>query len=298
MRHFTLAAAMSAVLAVPASAKSLDEMFPNAADVYVPEALALIQNMDFKQGKITLGNGIAELDVPEGYYYLAPGDARIVLETIWGNPVDMLGLGMIFPASVTPLDAEAWGVDISFDDIGYVSDEDASDYDYDELLETMKKDTREASKYRIENGFGSIELIGWAAQPHYDTVERKLHWAKELEFGGDAENRTLNYNLRVLGRKGVLVQNFIAGMDQVDVVSAALPDIAAMTSFTSGNTYAEFDPEIDKVAAVGIGGLIAGKVLAKTGFLAIALVFLKKFWFLIFIPLVALKGLFTRKKSG
>jgi uncharacterized membrane-anchored protein len=36
-----------------------------------------------------------------------------------------------------------------------------------------------------------------------------MYWAKEINFGGDSEN-TLNYNIRVLGRKGVLLLNFIA----------------------------------------------------------------------------------------
>ena len=43
-----------------------------------------------------------------------------------------------------------------------------------------------------------------------------------------------------------------------------------------GNRYADFVPSLDTVAAVGIGGLIAGKVAAKVGLIAMALVFLKK----------------------
>ena len=38
---------------------------------------------------------------------------------------------------------------------------------------------------------------------------------------------------------------------------------------------------MDKVAAYGIGGLVAGKVMAKAGLFAAALIFLKKFGVLI-----------------
>ena len=46
------------------------------------------------------------------------------------------------------------------------------------------------------------------------------------------------------------------------------------TEFKPGFTYAEFDPELDDIAAYGIGGLIAGKVLAKAGIFVLLL----KFW--------------------
>ena len=68
-----------------------------------------------------------------------------------------------------------------------------------------------------------------------------------------------------------------------------------MTDFTTGNRYEDFKPGVDKVAAYGIGGLIAGDVLAKTGMLAVALLALKKFWFLALVPLVWLKNRFWRK---
>jgi uncharacterized membrane-anchored protein len=194
---------------------------------------------------------------------------------------------MIFPAEITPFHNGSWAVEITWDEIGYVSDENADEIDYAGLLTEMKSDTIAENTWRRENGYQGIELIGWAAAPHYDAAGRKLHWAKELHFEGE-EGNTLNYNMRVLGRKGVLVMNFIAGMEALPDVQAALPEVLAQASFRDGARYADFDPSIDEVAAVGIGGLIAGKVLAKTGLLAMALIFLKKGWILIIIALGAL----------
>lgn len=202
---------------------------------------------------------------------------------------------MLFPADKTPLD-DTWGIEVSFDDIGYVSDEDAGSYDYDELLKTMQQDMQDENEWRRENNYPSLELLGWASPPRYDSEGRKLYWAKELRFDGD-ETTTLNYNIRILGCKGVLIVNFIADMDMLDQVNKAVPTVLEMTNFTDGNKYSDFKPSIDKVAAVGIGGLIAGKVLAKTGLIAVALIFLKKFFFLLLIPLYWLKNLFGRKNS-
>ncbi|TYA89160.1 DUF2167 domain-containing protein, partial [Seonamhaeicola marinus] len=58
--------------------------------------------------------------------------------------------------------------------------------------------------------------------------------------------------------------------------------------------YSDFNPDIDQVAAYGIGGLIAGKILAKAGFFAVIL----KFWKFIAIGAVALFSSFRKKIFG
>ncbi|KMW60134.1 putative membrane protein [Candidatus Rhodobacter oscarellae] len=288
MKQILTAAAMAIAIALGGTApqaKPFEEVFPLLAQTGDPELVEDLKRLDFKQGEVQIGGGIAKLNVdPDRYYYLDGKDARIVLEEFWGNPPNPDTLGMIFPIDATPFHSDTWAAEMNFDEIGYVKDEDAESYDYSELLVEMKKDTRAANEWRVENGYQGIELVGWAAEPSYERAGRKLHWAKEISFTGDPEN-TLNYNIRALGRRGVLVVNFIAGMEQLGEVEQVLPDMLAMIDFADGHRYADFDPGLDKVAAVGIGGLIAGKVLAKTGLFAVALIFLKKFWFLLFIPL-------------
>lgn len=237
-----------------------------------------LNSLNFKQGKVVIGDNLATLDVPEQFVYLDGKDAERVLVEAWGNPPDAEEpLGMILPKGISPLADESLAVTIEYEESGYVSDEDASDIDYNEMLQGMKDDTKEDNKWRAENGYEPVQLIGWASQPRYDANGRKLHWAKELKFG-DSETHTLNYNIRVLGRKGVLVLNFIANMDQLPTIEQNLPAVLAMTEFNPGNRYADFNPDLDKVAAYGLGALIAGKVAAKTGLLAILLVLLKKFF--------------------
>jgi uncharacterized membrane-anchored protein len=149
----------------------------------------------------------------------------------------------------------------------------------------------------VEQGFESIALVGWAEQPYYDAEQKKMYWAKELTFG-EMQSNTLNYNIRVLGRKGVLVLNFIAGMSELEEIKQNRNAVLQMTSFNPGYRYEEFDPQVDKVAAYGLGALVAGKVLAKTGFLAMALVLLKKFWIVIPFAFGGLLKLFGRKKPA
>ena len=253
-------------------------------------------SLTYETGEIALPGGKASLTVPEDYFYLSPADTKRVLEEAWGNPEGEPMLGMLFPMKYQVLDNASWGVTIEYAEDGYVSDDNVEDIDYAELLAEMKADVQEESIWREEEGYPSIALIGWAEKPYYDRETHKLYWAKEIKFG-ESEQNTLNYNVRALGRQGYLVMNFIASMDQLDEVNAARDEVLAMARFNDGHKYSQFDPDIDDVAAYGIGGLIAGKVLAKTGVFALALVFLKKFWFVLFLPLVWLKKRFFPAKD-
>jgi uncharacterized membrane-anchored protein len=253
-------------------------------------------SLTYETGEIALPGGKASLTVPEDYFYLSPADTKRVLEEAWGNPEGEPMLGMLFPMKYQVLDNASWGVTIEYAEDGYVSDDNVEDIDYADLLAEMKADVQEESKWREEEGYPSIALIGWAEKPYYDQKTHKLYWAKEIKFG-ESEQNTLNYNVRALGRQGYLVMNFIASMDQLNEVNAARDEVLAMARFNDGHKYSQFDPDIDDVAAYGIGGLIAGKVLAKTGLFALALVFLKKFWFVLFLPLVWLKKKFFPAKD-
>ncbi len=266
---------------------------------YLLEAKRLWDSLDRRQGEIKLLDGMVTLQVPENFHYLSPDDAETLLTQIWGNPpgAGTDTLGMLIPADVTPFDDGSWGVTIEYEGDGNVSDEDADAIDYDDLLADMQESTLEQSKIRVSQGYESIELIGWAARPYYDQASHKLHWAKELSFGGDPSH-TLNYDIRVLGREGVLVLSFIAAMEQQPMIEANLDKVLAMAEFNQGSRYEDFNPEMDKVAAYGIGALVAGKVAAKAGLFTAALLLLKKFGVFILVAFGALFGKIFKRKPA
>lgn len=295
-RMMLAGAALTLLAAVPAAAESYAEMFPALAnDPEMAEVNELLGDLDFRLGTVDLAEANAGLDLGQDYYFLGPLDSAYVLETLWDNPPGAPVLGMVFPTDRTPLH-DGWGMVLEYEAMGYVSDEDAEGYDYAALLAEMQADTRSENKWRQDNGYEAIELVGWAEPPSYDRDGRKLYWAQELRFGDSAPN-TVNYEIRALGRHGVLIMNMIASMDQLADVRAAAPDLLGMVAYDEGSRYTDFDPSVDKVAAVGIGGLIAGKVAAKAGLLAVALAFLKKGFILLLLPLFWLKNVFTGRKA-
>jgi len=231
------------------------------------------QTMVYQHGKINLPGGFATIDVPAGYKYLDAPQAEKVLVDYWGNPkYDNMTLGMLLPEDGGVMSAGGYAFNLEFDEMGFVKDDDADDIDYDDLLKDLQKEMVEGNETRIAEGYEPIEFVGWASAPYYDNDRKILHWAKEIKFG-ESDDHTLNYNIRVLGRKGVLILNAIASMNELQAVKTDVPKVLDVVKFTPGNTYADFKPGVDNVAAWTIGGLVAGKVLAKVGFFAIILKF-------------------------
>lgn len=219
-------------------------------------------------GTVELVSGIASIDIPEGFNFLDAKQAQFVMHDIWGNPEDNSILGLLMPEDRGPGDYDSWATVMYYVEEGFISDEDAGDIDYNDMLVELKKDTEAGSKQRVAQGYESVRLIGWAQPPHYNAETKKLYWAKELNFG-DSEDNTLNYDIRILGRKGYLMMSAIGGMDQLDEINDNIEPVLASVNFNEGHRYIDFDPDIDEVAAYGIGALVAGKVLSKVGFLAI-----------------------------
>ena len=251
----------------------------DSAALYRAFADSVNNSFHYQQGKIALPGGVGELTVPKGFRYLDSTQSGYVLHKLWHNP-PQANLGMLFPDSKGPLSDKNWGYIIEYDPIGYVKDDDADDINYDELLETMQKESEEENPARTEAGYEAVHVYGWGAKPYYDKQQHTLHWAKLLRFGSGLE-QTLNYNVRILGRKGVLIFNAVADPDQLPEIKQSIPGLLTNVQFVRGEQYRDFNPDVDEVAAYSIGGLVAGKVLAKVGAFAL----IAKFWKVLILAL-------------
>jgi uncharacterized membrane-anchored protein len=260
---------------------------------YLKFADSLNKVLNYQTGMVSLEGGIAQLNIPQGFKYLNKEQSNYIITSVWGNPPKDDVLGMIFPENGGPLADSSYAFVITYDAMGYVKDNDADKIDYDAMLKEMQEGEKTENAERIKSGYEAIHFVGWAQKPFYDKTGKVLHWAKELHFG-DAEGNTLNYEVRILGRKGVLSLNAVASMSELPLVKQDIDQVLGMASFTKGNTYAEFDSKVDDVAAWTIGGLVAGKVLAKAGFFALILKNIK----LVLIALAAVGGGIWKFVSG
>ncbi len=275
----------------PEQQKALDEY--SALDKIEKE-------LKFQDGKITVGDNLATLNLSDKYHFLDGKLAEKVLTELWGNPPSTgidLPLGMIVPKEKGLLEPDSWAVVITYSDDGHVEDSDAESIDYNELLKTMQEATKENSAERVKQGFPAMDFVGWAEQPRYDKATHKLYWAKNLKIA-DTDDNTLNYDVRILGRSGFLSMNAVAPMSGIESVKQSMTEILPMADLNEGKRYADFDSSKDKVAEYGIAALIAGGIAAKTGILKIVGIALLKFIKPIIVGVIALGGIASKFLFG
>lgn len=283
------------------AAASVAAEAPKDPEARRTEIQTLVSSLKPQSGEVTIKGGLAKLTLPADLRYLNAGDAETVLSKIWGNPEDKNTLGMIVPADFSPVDETNWAVVISYSDEGHVKDNDAATINYEKLLADMQKSAKASNEARAKAGYPAIELVGWASPPRYDAVTHKLYWAKELKFGAENEH-TLNYNIRVLGRTGVLELNAVARLADLKAVEKVTPTILSAVDFQTGNRYADYKEDTDKLATYGVAALVAGGVAAKTGLLKAFWIGLLAFKKVIIFGFIAAAGfvkkLFRKKPSN
>lgn len=234
---------------------------------------AVAKSLKPQHGKIMLPAAKASLDLGGDYDFYGPEDARKILVDLWGNPPESTGgvLGMVMKAGASPLQ-DNWGGVITYEGTGYASDDDANATDYTALLKQMQDGEADENSQRKAQGYPTIHIAGWAENPTYDKANHAMVWARDLKFS-DGTVDALNYDVRSLGRAGVLSVNMVSTMPHLGEVKAAAHEFAGHASFDTGSRYTDFNPDLDKKAEYGVGGLVAagaGLVIAKKlGLLAV-----------------------------
>lgn len=292
MRQLTRALALAALTTTPGAAFAQDsepkqaiapEVAVPAEDVE-PQAPAL----PWQAGplKAPIGSALAEIDLPDGYLFLdRPGTLELLRMT--GNLTGESELAALAKAD----EGSNWFVIFEWDDSGWVDDSDRADLDADALLADLMENEKAANEQRTEMGLPTLELVGWQEPPHYDTRTNNLTWATQAKSG---EGLVVNRLVKLLGRRGVMTATLVAGPEELPAATAEVDQLLAQYRFLPGATYAEYLPGTDKAAGYGLGALVVGGVLAKSGFLA-------KFWKLIAAGAVAavagIRRLFGGKSS-
>lgn len=223
----------------------------------------------------------ATLTLSADYRFLGPQDTQRLLKEM-GNFPSGAELGLVTGGSG---DSE-WFVVIRFIDAGYVEDGDASNWDADEMLTSIKEGTEEANAKRREMGLPTLNVRGWEEKPHYDKATNKVVWAISAEGG---QGTTVNYNTLALGRHGYMSMNLVANLAQLPTLKPHAANLLSNLNFVQGKRYVDFDSTTDKVAAVGLAALVAGAAF-KSGLFAKLLLLIIAFKKVILLAGVAVVG--------
>ena len=254
------------------------------------EAAALAAQAAVQMGPrdIELGDqGVLKL--PEGFGFI-PRDEAQALMAAQGNRSSGKG----FHGLVVSPDLAGF-VAVEFNPAGYVKDEDARDWNADQLLKNLKDGTEAANAERRAQGLPEVSVVGWVEVPSYDPATHRLVWsvaarAKTPQAGGDG----VNYNTYVLGREGYFSMNIVTSMDRVELEKPATRELLAALTFNEGKRYADFNAATDRMAEYGLAALVGGMAAKKLGLFASLGLFVAKFWKVGLLAMVGLGAGATR----
>ena len=224
--------------------------------------LTVLEKINALKGPGTFPIGdISEITISDGYFITDGNGSRILLE-LMENQVSNQELALI------GADDSNWFAIFEFDPVGYVPDTEKDSLDADAMLESIKKATEEANIERRKRGWNDLHITGWWEKPHYDSKTHNLEWGTICR---SKEGESVNYNIRVLGRKGVMIITLVGDQKQFTSFLPIFKNILKSFHFTEGNKYAEYKKG-DKIAEYGLTALIVGggaALAAKSGLLKI-----------------------------
>lgn len=220
-------------------------------------------------------NDQAVLAVPKGYGFVPAAQAARVLKSMGNSSGEGL-LGLLLPDDET---GGGWFVVANFEKSGYIKDDDAKNWNTEELLASLKEGTEAGNKERVARGIPEMEVIGWIEKPRYDTGTQRLIWSastQDKHASTDAK-KGVNYNTYALGREGYISLNLVTALDEIEAHKPIAKTLLSALSFNEGKRYTDFNSATDKIAEYGLAALIGGIAAKKLGLLAVAVAFFAKF---------------------
>ena len=187
-----------------------------------------------------------------------------------------------------------WSVIFEFNDVGFVKDDEKDKLDADKLLASIKAGTEAANEERKKMGNAPLLIVGWEQPPKYNDQTHNLEWAIRATSEGRA---ILNYNTRLLGRKGVMEVVLICKPEEFSVNATPIPrSCSPITNFnpakaTRNTNPATKSPSTDSARSSSAAGLWRRPSWDCSG---PVILFFKKAWKLVIVALVAVAAMFKK----
>jgi uncharacterized membrane-anchored protein len=223
----------------------------------------------------------ANLKLPANYFFVPKSEGERVLRAL-GNVVnDSTIVGLV----VGTRQDDQWVVVIRYIKEGYIKDDDAKNWNADELLKNLKDGVEESNKDRSARGFPEVQVIGWVEPPGYDAGSHRLVWSLLAKDKDEPDNapKGINYNTYALGRDGYFSLNLLSDSERITSEKAVAHELLADLSYSAGKRYEDFTATTDRIAEYGLMALVGGVAAKKLGLLALLAGVVLKFAKVIFI---------------
>lgn len=271
-----LAAAHAATAAEPAAPQTT----ATAPSPDAREAEAMAAQQEAMRTRVVGPASVALKDqatfaLPKGYIWVPQPAAGRLLQAMGNHNSEAL-LGLVMPAAEQD---DHWLAVARWEPAGYIKDDDAKNWDVDELFTSLKEGTEAANEDRKARGFSELDIVGWVEKPSYQAPTHRLVWslAARPKDQPPGEANGINYNTYALGREGYISLNLLTDERHVAGDKPHATTLLQALSFNEGKRYEDFNASTDKVAEYGLAALVGGVAAKKLGMFALAAGFLAKF---------------------
>lgn len=191
-----------------------------------------------------------------------------------------------------------YDVFLDYKDDGYVKLDDWKNVNSNNLLSKLREIAKSNAIYLKEKNLDYVNKIDWIFKPTLNKKNKSVSYSYKVDWNSGQQSME-SKNL-ILGKKGYLESAFVVAYKEdidLEYESDFSKDFVNGVIFKEGFKHSDYKPG-DKIAAAGIGGLVAGslgiKALAKTGVLAKLL----KFWWILLAPLAFIGKFLSGKESS
>jgi len=179
---------------------------------------------------------------------------------------------------------------LAYSDDGFISLDDWKEVDASSLINQLRETAKKNAEYYKSQNLEYVKNIDWIFKPTLNDEFKTVSYSYKVVWSDN--NITMEAKNLTLGKKGYISSVYVTPYTEnlnLENEASYAKDFANAVKFNEGYRHADYKSG-DKVAAMGIGGLVAGslgvKALAKAGVLA---KFLKFGWILL-APLLLFLG--------
>ncbi len=200
--------------------------------------------------------------------------------------------------SVMLIRGTGYTIYLDYVDEGYIKLDDWEKVSPTNLLKQMNETAKSNAEYLKKMNLEYTTKIDWIFKPTLNKENNSVSYSYKVTWSSGIE--TMESKNLILGKKGHLESAFVINYREdlnFKAESEFSKDFVNGVIFQDGFKHSDYKPG-DKIAAAGIGGLVAGslgvKALAKTGLLAKLI----KFWWILLAPLAFLGKFLSGKESS
>ena len=200
--------------------------------------------------------------------------------------------------SVMLIRGAGYTIYLDYVDEGYTKLDDWEKVNPTNFLKQMNETAKSNAEFLKKKNLDYTTKINWIFKPTLNKENNSVSYSYKVTWNSGIE--TMESKNLILGKKGHLESAFVINYREdlnFKEESEFSKDFVNGVIFQDGFKHSDYKPG-DKIAAAGIGGLVAGslgvKALAKTGLLAKLL----KFWWILLAPLAFLGKFLSGKESS